>query len=77
MVESTSAADDYREVAGRFTELVEAVPDDATWQRRPGSRVEAASARSTGSPTSWPVVRGSPSRRAPEWTTTRPRPGAR
>jgi uncharacterized protein (TIGR03086 family) len=34
MVESTSAADDYREVAGRFTALVEAVPDDATWQRR-------------------------------------------
>jgi uncharacterized protein (TIGR03086 family) len=34
MVENTSAADEYREVAGRFTELVEAVPDDATWQRR-------------------------------------------
>ena len=34
MVEHTSAADEYREVAGRFTELVEAVPDDATWRRR-------------------------------------------
>ena len=34
MVENTSPADEYREVAGRFTELVEAVPDDATWQRR-------------------------------------------
>jgi uncharacterized protein (TIGR03086 family) len=34
LVETTSAADEYREVAGRFTELVEAVPDDATWQRQ-------------------------------------------
>ena len=34
MVENTSPADEYREVAGRFTELVEAVPDDATWQRQ-------------------------------------------
>jgi uncharacterized protein (TIGR03086 family) len=33
MTEHTSAADDYREVAGRFTALVDAVPDDATWRR--------------------------------------------
>jgi uncharacterized protein (TIGR03086 family) len=28
-----SPADEYRELAGRFTTLVEAVPDDATWDR--------------------------------------------
>jgi uncharacterized protein (TIGR03086 family) len=27
-------ADDYREVAGHFTRLVDGVPDDATWNRR-------------------------------------------
>ena len=34
MIAEQSAADEYREVAGRFTALVEAVPDDATWRRR-------------------------------------------
>jgi uncharacterized protein (TIGR03086 family) len=29
-----NAAEQYRETAGRFTALVEAVPDDATWDRR-------------------------------------------
>jgi uncharacterized protein (TIGR03086 family) len=34
MIHDQSAADEYREIAGRFTRLVEAVPDDATWQRQ-------------------------------------------
>ncbi len=34
MTEAQSPADEYREVAGRFTRLVAAVPDDATWERR-------------------------------------------
>ena len=34
MVDTTSAADEYREVAGRFTDIVDAVPDDATWRRQ-------------------------------------------
>jgi uncharacterized protein (TIGR03086 family) len=29
-----TAADEYREIAGRFTALVEAVPDEAAWQRQ-------------------------------------------
>ncbi|MBE7162206.1 MAG: TIGR03086 family protein [Williamsia herbipolensis] len=31
---ATDAATEYRETAARFTALVEAVPDDATWDRR-------------------------------------------
>ena len=34
MIENQSAADEYREIAGRFSALVEAVPDDATWNRQ-------------------------------------------
>lgn len=34
MTSTPAAADEYREIAGRFTALVEAVPDDATWNRR-------------------------------------------
>ena len=34
MIENQSPADEYREIAGRFTELVAGVPDDATWARR-------------------------------------------
>jgi uncharacterized protein (TIGR03086 family) len=34
MTETQSPADEYREIAGRFTRLVAAVPDDATWERR-------------------------------------------
>ncbi len=34
VIANQTAADEYREIAGRFTELVEAVPDDATWSRR-------------------------------------------
>ena len=34
MIRNQTAADEYREVAGRFTALVEAVPDDATWNRQ-------------------------------------------
>lgn len=34
MVENQSPADEYREVAARFTALVAGVPDDATWARR-------------------------------------------
>jgi uncharacterized protein (TIGR03086 family) len=33
MIANQSAADEYREIAGRFTELVEAVPDVETWER--------------------------------------------
>jgi len=33
-VPKQTAADEYREIAGRFTELVEGVPDDATWERQ-------------------------------------------
>jgi uncharacterized protein (TIGR03086 family) len=33
MIANQSPADEYREIAGRFTQLVEAVPDEATWQR--------------------------------------------
>jgi uncharacterized protein (TIGR03086 family) len=34
MIENQSQADEYREIAGRFTELVDGVPDDATWDRQ-------------------------------------------
>ena len=34
MIANQTPADEYREIAGRFTELVEGVPDDATWNRR-------------------------------------------
>ena len=34
MIRDQTAADEYREIAGRFTALVEAVPDDATWNRQ-------------------------------------------
>ncbi|MDN5917593.1 MAG: TIGR03086 family metal-binding protein [Pseudonocardia sp.] len=34
MIANQAPADEYREVAGRFTELVEGVPDEATWNRR-------------------------------------------
>ena len=34
MIRDQTAADEYREIAGRFTELVAAVPDDATWNRQ-------------------------------------------
>ncbi len=34
MIADQSPADEYREIAGRFTALVEAVPDEATWERR-------------------------------------------
>ena len=34
MIRNQTAADEYREIAGRFTALVEAVPDDATWKRQ-------------------------------------------
>jgi uncharacterized protein (TIGR03086 family) len=33
MIANQSPADEYREIAGRFTQLVEAVPDEATWAR--------------------------------------------
>ena len=33
MIENQSPADEYREIAGRFTGLVEGVPDEATWAR--------------------------------------------
>jgi uncharacterized protein (TIGR03086 family) len=33
VIADQSAADEYREIAGRFTALVEAVPDHATWER--------------------------------------------
>jgi uncharacterized protein (TIGR03086 family) len=33
MIENQSPADEYREIAGRFTALVEAVPDVETWGR--------------------------------------------
>ena len=33
MIRNQTAADEYREIAGRFTALVEGVPDDATWNR--------------------------------------------
>lgn len=35
MIENQSPAEEYREIAGRFTELVEAVPDERTWARPP------------------------------------------
>jgi Mycothiol maleylpyruvate isomerase N-terminal domain len=31
MMENQSAADEYREIAGRFAAVVEGVPDEATW----------------------------------------------
>jgi uncharacterized protein (TIGR03086 family) len=34
VIQNQTAADEYREIAGRFTALVEGVPDDATWNRR-------------------------------------------
>lgn len=34
MLEDQGPAAEYREIAGRFTALVEGVPDDATWNRR-------------------------------------------
>lgn len=43
MIANQPPADEYREIAGRFTTLVEAVPDDATWNRR--SPVPAWTAR--------------------------------
>ena len=33
MIEDQSAAAEYREIAGRFTEVVEGVPDEAGWER--------------------------------------------
>ncbi|RZT83548.1 uncharacterized protein (TIGR03086 family) [Pseudonocardia sediminis] len=33
MIANQTPADEYREIAGRFTALVEGVPDDATWDR--------------------------------------------
>lgn len=33
MIENQSPADEYRDIAGRFTHLVESVPDDVTWAR--------------------------------------------
>lgn len=34
MIANQNPADEYREIAGRFTELVEGVPDEHTWRRR-------------------------------------------
>lgn len=34
MIADQPAAEEYREIAGRFTRLVETVPDEATWRRR-------------------------------------------
>lgn len=34
VLEDQGPAAEYREIAGRFTALVEGVPDDATWNRR-------------------------------------------
>ena len=34
MIASQSPAEEYREIAGRFTRLVEGVPDEQTWNRR-------------------------------------------
>ena len=34
MIENQAPADEYREIAGRFTALVEGVPDEAAWARR-------------------------------------------
>ncbi len=33
MMDNQSPAEEYREIAGRFTELVKGVPDDQTWAR--------------------------------------------
>ena len=33
MIANLAAAEEYREIAGRFTRVVEAVPDEATWRR--------------------------------------------
>jgi len=33
VIANQTPADEYREIAGRFTTLVEGVPDDATWNR--------------------------------------------
>ena len=34
MIRNQTAADEYREIAGRFTDLVQGVPDEATWNRQ-------------------------------------------
>ncbi len=34
MIENQSPAEEYREIAGRFTDLVEGVPDEQTWARQ-------------------------------------------
>ena len=34
MIKDQTAAEEYREIAGRFTALVAAVPDDATWKQQ-------------------------------------------
>src|SRR5690242_8965496 len=34
MASTQSAADEYREIAGRFTTLVEGVPDEVAWKRQ-------------------------------------------
>ena len=34
MIRNQTAADEYREIAVRFTSLVDAVPDEATWKRQ-------------------------------------------
>ena len=80
MIRNQTAADEYREIAGRFTALVEGVPDDATWDRR--SPVPEWTARDVVRhlvewiPGFLAVARTSPSRRAPASTTTRSPPGA-
>ncbi|MBC3189795.1 TIGR03086 family protein [Pseudonocardia sp. C8] len=43
MIANQSPADEYREIGGRFTRVVDAVPDDATWNNQ--SPVAAWTAR--------------------------------
>ena len=65
MIGDQTAADEYREIAGRFTALVEGVPDDATWNRRSpvpgGSPATSSATSSSGSPASSPAAPASPS----------------
>ena len=71
------AADEYREIAGRFTALVEGVPrrrapgSSAGPGPRSGPPATSSAISSSGSPPSSPAARASPCRRAPASTTTR------
>jgi hypothetical protein len=64
VIRNQTAADEYREIAGRFTALVDAVPDDATWKRRSpvpsGPPATSSATSSSGSPASSPAARAHP-----------------